>query len=78
MFIKSVCAEEDGQKKEEISEGSISTERIRFWPISNPSKAKKQKIAAVIGAASSQVSVMVASMLQLFKVISQFHIIILN
>lgn len=34
-------------------------------------------VAAVIGAASSQVSVMVASMLQLFKVNISFHKIIL-
>lgn len=39
-------------------------------------KFKRQPISAVIGAASSQVSVMVASMLQLFKVMYLINILI--
>lgn len=34
----------------------------------SPKIVRKQPVTAVVGAASSQVSVMVASMLQLFKV----------
>lgn len=34
----------------------------------SPTMIRRQPVAAVVGAASSQVSVMVASMLQLFKV----------
>ena len=47
-FIKSVCREEEKSR----SEGSL--EKIGLWPIGQP--AKKRKISAVIGAASSQVN----------------------
>ena len=52
QFIKSVCAEEEDHKKSE------TLSNIRLWPVGSSNQrdgAKKQKIAAVIGAASSQV-----------------------
>ena len=51
-FIKSVMSNSDGLT---CSDGSRAT-------------YQRQPVAAVVGAASSQVSVMVASMLQLFKI----------
>uniref|UniRef100_A0A183BM07 G_PROTEIN_RECEP_F3_4 domain-containing protein n=1 Tax=Globodera pallida TaxID=36090 RepID=A0A183BM07_GLOPA len=68
-FIKSVrlgCAEEelDGARRKTLLSMDARTDHPKSDQIKH---GRRQKITAIVGAASSQVSVMVASMLQLFK-----------